>query len=362
MYCIKCGTKLPEEARYCVKCGFPVPELLLKQNSEEEIIQEEPKAQDMDPNDNIDPMSNLSTEVSAATEPTEDSHSKIKEYIGTNADYYIKKWNRTPTPGRAVSWNWAAFFLTGYWLSYRKMYLYTLIWFLITYGCSLPIFFIGFDHLGWSILFDCIAFGISFALGMFGNAIYYQHAQKKLQKWEQDTTLQSKTTLSKMGGTGWLGTVLLIIAHLLIVVISTILVLTSVVHSGYFNDMNSAEDMVFGTGANNYGVTGVQDQFHPDSSIYLEAHFNRPAGTDQITVMFVKQGDGGETIVGKWHQNIDPSWDSIYFKINDPVIGGSLDPGHYIVRLYDSQDLLSEGEFDISTSIIEDNGSNRFEL
>src|SRR5699024_12101678 len=48
----------------------------------------------------------------------------LKNYIGKNKDYYLKKWklDSEGKPTKTLSMNWAGFFLTVFWAGYRKMY------------------------------------------------------------------------------------------------------------------------------------------------------------------------------------------------------------------------------------------------
>lgn len=43
-------------------------------------------------------------------------------YIGSNADVYLKKFNRMEQKNSILSWNWCGFLFAVSWLAYRKMY------------------------------------------------------------------------------------------------------------------------------------------------------------------------------------------------------------------------------------------------
>ena len=358
MYCIKCGTKLPEEALYCIKCGFPVPEAL-KQNGRMEAQENEQWE--------VTVLEQARNESQASENDGNPEHFhpapgppyEEREFIGSNAEFYLEKWAKTASPGSAVSWNWAAFFLSGYWLAYRKMYLNVIIWFIVVAGLGGIMIATEFHHFFWTAIIELVLLCINVGLGMYGNALYYRHMRKKIQKWRDEPTLHSKTSLPELGGTGWIGVILLIVLNVIIGMITFIMMMVSMLHSGIFQSLN--EGMTFGTGSDQYGITGIQDHFSAESPIYLQAAFDEPIGTDSIHVMFFKQDDENEVMVGQWDQEVDPSWDSVYFNLYDPTLDGYLDPGHYVVRIYDDNDLLSEGEFDISSFSI-DGGSNEYEL
>ncbi|MFB5762807.1 DUF2628 domain-containing protein [Paenibacillus medicaginis] len=75
---------------------------------------------------------------------------------------------------KKVHWNWAAFFLTSFWLFYRKMYLLGLVY---------SIFTILVQYLipsSWAVFI--INWTVSILFGMFGNAMYLKYAEKKISR------------------------------------------------------------------------------------------------------------------------------------------------------------------------------------
>ena len=54
--------------------------------------------------------------------PEADDEQYFRVFVGSKADYYVERW--TPllrSSGRGAGFNWAAFFLSSFWLPYRKM-------------------------------------------------------------------------------------------------------------------------------------------------------------------------------------------------------------------------------------------------
>jgi hypothetical protein len=48
---------------------------------------------------------------------------EFSAFVGPKADYYLERWRfAVDSPEVATGFNWAAFFLSGLWLPYRKMY------------------------------------------------------------------------------------------------------------------------------------------------------------------------------------------------------------------------------------------------
>src|ERR1700733_2644909 len=48
---------------------------------------------------------------------------EIEAFVGRKSGYYLERWHDAlEREGRAEGMNWAAFFLGGFWMAYRKMY------------------------------------------------------------------------------------------------------------------------------------------------------------------------------------------------------------------------------------------------
>ncbi len=97
-------------------------------------------------------------------------------------DYYLKRFESFDDRGGGFipSWNWAAFFFTGLWALYRKMY---------------AVFFVVLGISFISAIFNILAFisptpplGIlirvvlMIGFGIYGNALYYRHTIRKIAK------------------------------------------------------------------------------------------------------------------------------------------------------------------------------------
>lgn len=127
------------------------------------------------------------------------NESLLGAFVGAEKwEYYSRKW------GQGLSWNWAAFFLSFFWLGYRKMYTYIFI------------------ILGLFLLYDIIIvlsgvdFGVDSTIGItvgvicgfLGNYLYLMHANKEIkrvteQPYASDEHVEDE--LQQRGGTSWLG-------------------------------------------------------------------------------------------------------------------------------------------------------------
>ena len=140
-----------------------------------------------------------STPLDAQPVPAEaDDEQYLRVFVGSKADYYVEKW--TPllkSSGRGAGFNWAAFFLTSFWLPYRKMYVITTILYAI----------ILLDTIVEQMLFVdsglIVGLLVGIICGAYGNRWYLSHARKVIsdvvaQGFEEQAALE---ILSQRGGT-----------------------------------------------------------------------------------------------------------------------------------------------------------------
>ncbi len=138
---------------------------------------------------------------------------EVRAFIGKEADYYLKKWQPI-LEGRSqrAGFNWAAFFLTGLWLAYRKMFKGALIF----WGIILIVPFLKSSFTFYTLAFGkpepTVALDILQALvdlvapiicGTSGNIWYLSRTRKEINKIRVQG-LQGEAyfqSLSKSGGT-----------------------------------------------------------------------------------------------------------------------------------------------------------------
>jgi len=95
--------------------------------------------------------------------------------LGSNADYFIRRWAQMDESGKSYNWNWAACFLNFCWFAYRKMWL--------------PAIAIGLVYVVTTPLLDptnkplfrataLFVVGLSFATGAFGNKLYRNQIER----------------------------------------------------------------------------------------------------------------------------------------------------------------------------------------
>jgi hypothetical protein len=146
---------------------------------------------------------------------------EISAFVGKNADYYIRHW---PHPrdlyGRARGFNWAAFFLGGLWIPYRKMYRATLILFAIV-TASVVVDLIA-DDLGFKNPIGRIfQLAVAFVCGRYGNGWYLAHTRREVARVRalglEDNAYDE--ALRRRGGTSLLASIGLFVLFLLAVLV-----------------------------------------------------------------------------------------------------------------------------------------------
>ena len=139
---------------------------------------------------------------------------EVRAFVGPKAGYYLKKWQTAlDGTGSSNSFNGAAFFLSGLWLPYRKMYLITAIFFGIILLESVleEVVTVGIlaKPEARAALSSLFGFAAAIVCGNFSNQWYLSHTRKVItevrsQGLSENAHLQA---LAKGGGTSILASV-----------------------------------------------------------------------------------------------------------------------------------------------------------
>jgi hypothetical protein len=132
---------------------------------------------------------------------------ELQAFVGRKASYYLRKWAPLLEGGRRdTGFNWAAFFLSGIWIGYRKMYAVAFIFYGVIALETLVEEIVFVHVLGEeppAALGRLIPIAIAAICGTCGNGWYLSHARKmiaetKTQGLQDDAFLLA---LAKRGGT-----------------------------------------------------------------------------------------------------------------------------------------------------------------
>ncbi|MEM1176741.1 MAG: DUF2628 domain-containing protein [Acidobacteriota bacterium] len=139
----------------------------------------------------------------------------LRTFIGPRSDYYLDKWRPVlEGSGEKIGFNWAAFFLSGLWLTYRKMYRFAFIFaaIIIVESVLEEIFFV--QVLGHetapAVVSNAVNALTAVVFGAFGNFWYLIHCRRKIHlAGALAPTPESRdASLQKAGGTSALGPLL----------------------------------------------------------------------------------------------------------------------------------------------------------
>jgi hypothetical protein len=134
----------------------------------------------------------------------EETKRQFEAFIGSNAGYYVEKFGKFNIDGVETfqaTWNWSAFLFTFWWMLYRKMYLWSLVTFIVL---TVP-------YVGLAAWVAC---------GIAGNYLYFRHARGRIEEARSVSPTDIHATLAKLGGTHeWVKVVAVIITGLALLVL-----------------------------------------------------------------------------------------------------------------------------------------------
>jgi len=199
MFCNQCGAKNVDESRFCASCGAPISSVSQYASSKREL---EP--------------------VSSNTESIQEYYEAAIGY--KNTDYYLSRFTRFDAEGFGVGWNWPAFFISFYWLLYRKMWAWALLYYLLPLPLGIfNAFLLPASEATAGLGYLAYLAAIFVVFPMYANAIYYRHVTRKIQKAKSYSVDREKRLrmLTAEGGTS--GIVLIILLIFIFVMIIGIL-------------------------------------------------------------------------------------------------------------------------------------------
>lgn len=115
-------------------------------------------------------------------------------FVGNKKHYFGPRFEIFMDQDSKVSWNWVTLFFPTSWMAYRKMYVQSIIYLIVTNVFS---FTIGGTKTG-----SLVSFIIWLGFPVFANYIYYRHAQSKINQIDRSLDQATREDeIRRIGGT-----------------------------------------------------------------------------------------------------------------------------------------------------------------
>ena len=155
------------------------------------------------------------------------SEEELAAFVGPRAPYYVGAWSDLTKDGSTFGrFNGAAFFLSGGWLLYRRLYGAAAIFLVIVLSESIASEVV-FRHWGlespprsYDLMMTAIYAGVT---GLLGNRWYYKHALRRIRALKA-SGVTSKPALAQLGGTSWVAPIVGVLAFLLAFILADTLI------------------------------------------------------------------------------------------------------------------------------------------
>lgn len=228
MFCSKCGYANADGAAFCSKCGEPSASIPV----------------------GADPLASSGDVLSpsAGTGSAEAFDEDVwRAVIGPrNVDYYLPRFRRRHQGGGGGHWHWPAFFVTFYWLLYRKMWLWAVAYFVVPYLISLGVgIAIGLGGANSTLLSGLftIAFVLVMTFGppLFANTLYYAHCRSVIDKQMRVANTRERLLGQLEGRGGTSSVVWIVVVFLGIAIIGMLAAIALPAYQDYTKRAKSAE-------------------------------------------------------------------------------------------------------------------------
>jgi hypothetical protein len=262
--CQACGADNEDTGRFCRSCGGPLPEVAANGltcavcGQENETTSRFCKScgQPLETPPKGGPASCRDAGLS------EEENRRL--FVGKKADYYLPRWESMDTAKNPRSWNWAAAFLSGIWLAYRKMPLLAATVLFISLASATMTLTRQSD----SWIGRALPLIVAVSVGISGNGMYYRKAKKKLAlaRSVHADPEALKRAIVKTGGISFAGAVIAVLA---LVTWSVILVASRAGSSASTpRDVEAGQKLTFQAGTLFY-VAPISEEEARDLGDYL---------------------------------------------------------------------------------------------
>lgn len=201
MNCNHCGTPNDDNAQFCSNCGTQF-------SSEQEPVGEQAYAAEQ--------------EYSSESQIDYEYYEAALGY--KNTAHYLPTFKRFDSEGISPSWNWPAFFVSFFWLLYRKMWGYAAAYFFLPIPLGMIYGVLAATGEIGAVLGGIINLGVAFILvPMYANALLYG----RMRKWIAEimsTRPDRERALRLLAARGGVSTTAVIVFIIVVPIIYGILV------------------------------------------------------------------------------------------------------------------------------------------
>lgn len=152
----------------------------------------------------------------AAINSATDELIELRAFVGPKFEHYLRKWHpRLDDPQNGdVGISWVGFFITAWWMGYRKMYAPLVLYLFASSAAMLglqALFIYGLNQPQAPLLAVCVATAlIQVVCMLYANAWYLQHATGQIERLKNSGYKGNELLiqLARRGGTSVLGVIL----------------------------------------------------------------------------------------------------------------------------------------------------------
>ncbi|MBU1359354.1 MAG: DUF2628 domain-containing protein [Gammaproteobacteria bacterium] len=149
----------------------------------------------------------------------ERAEDQYDDFIGhNNTARYLAKFEQFDRHRAAgMRWHWPAFFITFYWLIYRKMWLLAVAYSMmpLVFGVALALLSRGMPSSGAMAAVVALAFVLP---ALFADAVYYKVCRRRILAARAQTRdpLAQRRQIAQRGGTSWIAVIVVIVLQVVL--------------------------------------------------------------------------------------------------------------------------------------------------
>lgn len=302
MLCNQCGTASAADAWFCSKCAAP-----LNAAQGGAAAASAPNTVPMP----LEPARASDFAASGSVDDTFDEEAWRAAIGPKNTDYYLSRFAEQHAGGKVARWHWPAFFVTFYWLLYRKLWGSAILYFVIPYVVALAIGVVGAlvangadpgRTIGTLWLIATVAFFV--APPMVANPLLYARCRNLIERQKAATRSRERALaqIEARGGTSLVGAIILGV-FVVIALIGILAAIALPAYNDYTKRAKVAEALVSARGVaaqvgDHLERTGtlpasIDDLQVPASRYVRSMRLDPGNGVIEIAVTFGRAADGG---------------------------------------------------------------------